>query len=96
MRIGVFYKNRKWAENWFKNFTEKLGDDAKVRIGINQISVEYGPLYIVSVRAVESSRGQKFDKAICEPCVYHDKALVNQIIVPALLSPLDVDYRFGE
>lgn len=95
MRIGVFYKNRKWAENWFKNFIEKLGDDAKVRTGINEMSVEYGPLYVVGFRA-ESSRGQRLDKAICEPCVYRDRDLVDRIIVPMLLNPLDVDYRFGE
>lgn len=95
MRIGVFYKNRKWAENWFKNFIEKLGDDAKVRIGINEMSVEYGPFYVVGVRA-EPGKGQRLDKAICEPCVYRDRDLVDRIIVPMLLNPLDVDYRFGE
>lgn len=95
MRIGVFYKNRRWAENWFKNFIEKLGDDAKVRTGINEMSVEYGPFYVVGFRA-ESSRGQRLDKAICEPCVYRDRDLVDRIIGPMLLNPLDVDYRFGE
>lgn len=93
MVVGVFYKHREWVDKWFDDLINRCGDNAKVRIGKNEMSVECGVFCVVGFLADKSFHGRKIDKAICEPCIYENSEIIDYIIRPLVLNPIEADRR---
>lgn len=92
--IGVFYKNHRWAENWFKEVAKELGGNVvKMIISANTLVIDTVDMHIVGVSPYhENSRGHRFDRIICEPNVWEDQNIMNTIVRPMIRNPIDVDW----
>ena len=84
LRIGVFYKNRKWAEQWFKDFIDKVDQACILRFvknGIHPFMIELRDgTRITAYQHNDNSRGVKVDKAFVESTI--DNETINAIIKP--------------
>lgn len=91
--IGVFYKHRRWAENWFKEVAEELGDNVtRMIIDANELIIDTVDMHIIGMYPFESCCGQRFDKVILEPDVCENYDIMNVIVKPMVLNPIVVDW----
>lgn len=92
--IGVFYKHRRWAENWFKEVAEELGDNViRMIISASTLVVDTVDMHIVGVNPYhENSRGHRFDRIICEHDVWKDQDIMNVVVRPTICNPVVVDW----
>ena len=90
--IGVFYKNRSWAENWFKEVAKELGDNVtRMIINTDTLIIDTVDMHIVGMYPFKFCCGRRFDRIICEPDVWKDKNILDAIVRPTICNPIDVD-----
>jgi len=88
LKIGVFYEDRPWVEDWFREFIKKVGESCISKCAFTRdklfVILKDGT-QIISYRVTDSARGYRFDKAYVQPTIKKD--VVSQIIKPMLFSP---------
>lgn len=86
LKIGVFYKDKSWAEKWFSDFINKVDNACilrYVRNGVYPFFIELRDgTRITAYQSNESVRGTVIDKAFVEPTV--DDEIINCVIRPLL------------
>ncbi|MDO4754805.1 MAG: hypothetical protein Q4A54_00530 [Parabacteroides sp.] len=93
LKIGVFYKNKSWAEKWFSDFINKVDNVCILRYVRNRTHPFFIELRdrtrITAYKANESARGICIDKAFVEPTVGSE-------IIDSVIRPLLGHTRFVE
>lgn len=95
-KIGVFFKNKKWAEQWFKDFIDKIDHSCILRFvknGIYPFMIEMKDgTTIVAYHINYNLRGYNIDKAFIEPSI--DEVMINDIIKPMCIGQrIIIDYK---
>ena len=86
LKIGVFYKDKSWAEKWFSDFINKVDNACILKYVRNCTHPFFIELRdgtrITAYKANESARGICIDKAFVEPTVGSE--IIDSVIRPLL------------
>lgn len=86
LKIGVFYKDKSWAEKWFSDFINKVDNACILKYVRNCMHPFFIELRdgtrITAYKANESARGICIDKAFVEPTVGSE--IIDRVIRPLL------------
>ena len=86
LKIGVFYKDKSWAEKWFSDFINKVDNACILRYVRNGVCPFFIELRdgtrITAYQANDKVRGTYIDKAFVEPTVGSE--IINSVIRPLL------------
>lgn len=93
-KIGVFFKTKSWAENWMKDFLDKIDQSCVLRFVRNgfapfMIELKDGTM-IKAYRADDSSRGAMIDKAFVEYGIGQD--IIERVIKPMIKHNIVVEF----
>jgi len=96
IRIGVFYKNAKWADKWFEDFINKIDITCisnYIRNRADKFIIKLRDGTIIKAISVNSStaRGNRLDRAFVEPCI--EPETINKIIRPLLMQQVIIEYE---
>ena len=86
LKIGVFYKNKSWAEKWFSDFINKVDNACILKYVRNCMHPFFIELRdgtrITAYKVNESARGICIDKAFVEPTISSE--IIDSVIRPLL------------
>lgn len=95
VRIGVFYKNYKWMNQWFDDFLKKIDPAcvSSISKASSQVRVYLKDgTSIVSSPANNFSKGIALDKAFVEPGVSDE--IIERVIRPCVkISRIVIEYE---
>ena len=94
LKVGVVYKEHRWAEKWFKEFISKIDKSCvkKYILSHSDIAVILKDGTIIkAVSATGNSRGSRFDKIFVQPGV--DKDVIDHVIRPMILPTIINEYE---
>ncbi len=86
LMVGVFFKHREWAEQWFNDFISKIDHSCILRFvknGVHPFMIELKDgTRITAYDANEKARGICIDKAFVESAVGDE--IINAVIRPLI------------
>ena len=85
IRIGIFYADKKWAEQKFKEICKYITESGTCKKYYN-MTIEFGNgSYIKFVPAYKKCCGQRFNRIYYQEGI--DREILMRIVYPTLLNP---------
>lgn len=94
LKIGVFFKNKKWVEQWFTDFINKIDHACILKFVKNgthpfMIELKDGTV-IIAYQIPNNIRGICIDKAFVESTI--DNETIRTMIKPLIKYTCEIDY----